>query len=61
VPQGKPFFNTGVPDPDALVLSLAVFYGIPPSLVEDIPLAKLLRIVGEIEKKLSELRGSMLG
>jgi len=30
-------------------------------LAEDIPLAKLLRIVGEIDKKLSELKGRALG
>jgi hypothetical protein len=38
-----------------------VFYGVPASLVEDVPLVKLLRILGEIDKKISELRGSMLG
>jgi hypothetical protein len=59
--ESKPFFNTGVPDPDILVLNLSIFYGIPPSSIEDIPISKLLRALWDADKKLSELRRSMFG
>lgn len=53
--EGKPFLTGGVPDPDALVFTLAAVFNIPPFFAEDVPVDKLLRFMREFEKRLSRL------
>jgi len=44
-----------------LIFSLATLYGILPSAVEEIPIAKILQLMREFEKKISELKGGFFG
>lgn len=43
-----------------MIFTLAL-YSIPFSAVEDVPVSKLIRLLGELEKKISELRGVLVG
>jgi hypothetical protein len=44
-----------------LIFTLSALYNIPASLVEDIPVFKLLRLMSDFEKKIAELRGGLIG
>jgi hypothetical protein len=44
-----------------VIFALSSIYGVPFSAVEEVPVAKLLRLMREFEKRVVELRGGVSG
>jgi hypothetical protein len=44
-----------------LIFTLSALYNIPASVVEEVPVVKLLRLMRDFEKKIAELRGGLIG